>query len=276
MSIKRAPRPQSNFYLLSKDISEDTRLSWAARGLLIFLLGKPDHWEVSTAHLIKQTADSSRKSGRDAVRGIMNELIECGYMRREAARGDSGEFKGNNYIVSEIPELKGKNEPEPDSPQTGNPSSAFHPQVSIDVLTSNNISNKNTRSIPEKNGINQAIYPSEHFEKLWKQYPKREGNNPKKPTGQAINARLKEGHTVEELTKGLERYIKFCQAKQKIGTSFVMQAKRFFGTSKEFLEDWEVTSSNDSKDDFLKRHTGFSDRNYGEGLEKNNDGSFKF
>lgn len=43
MNIRRAPRPKSNFYLLDKRISEDRRLSWAARGLLIPLLGKPDN-----------------------------------------------------------------------------------------------------------------------------------------------------------------------------------------------------------------------------------------
>lgn len=30
MSIIRAPRPEGNFYLLNKSISEDQRLSWAS------------------------------------------------------------------------------------------------------------------------------------------------------------------------------------------------------------------------------------------------------
>ncbi|RQY86714.1 hypothetical protein [Burkholderia stagnalis] len=33
--IIRAPRPTSAFYILDRRISEDRRLSWAARGLLI-------------------------------------------------------------------------------------------------------------------------------------------------------------------------------------------------------------------------------------------------
>lgn len=38
MSIIRGPRPESNWYALDKRIIEDTRLTWAARGLLVFLL----------------------------------------------------------------------------------------------------------------------------------------------------------------------------------------------------------------------------------------------
>ena len=35
MSVVRGPRPESNWYALDKRISEDTRLTWAARGLLV-------------------------------------------------------------------------------------------------------------------------------------------------------------------------------------------------------------------------------------------------
>lgn len=65
--ITRAPRPQNNFYLLDKAISEDKRLGWAARGLLVFLLGKPDHWQVSPAALVNETAEANRSTGRDGV-----------------------------------------------------------------------------------------------------------------------------------------------------------------------------------------------------------------
>jgi len=60
MSIIRAPRPEANFYMLNKAISDDPRLSWAARGLLIYLLGKPDHWKVSPAHLRGETVGSAK------------------------------------------------------------------------------------------------------------------------------------------------------------------------------------------------------------------------
>ncbi|WP_277964613.1 hypothetical protein [Pseudomonas sp. RIT-To-2] len=103
MSIIRAPRPEGNFYLLSKSISEDRRLSWAARGVLVFLLGKPDHWKVSPAHLRGETAQSVKPTGRDGIYGLLDELIKAGYVRREQPRGDGGVLGEVTYVVSESP-----------------------------------------------------------------------------------------------------------------------------------------------------------------------------
>lgn len=78
------------------------------------------------------------------------------------------------------------------------------------------------------------------FESLWMAYPKREGSNPKNKALECYRARLREGVAHDEIARGLFRYIQFCAAKGQIGTSFVMQAKRFFGTSKEFENSWEI------------------------------------
>ncbi len=159
MSIIRAPRPEGNFYLLNKSISEDVRLSWAARGLLVFLLGKPDHWEVSTHHLISQTKDCFGKAaGRDAVRGLIRELEQAGYLQISLTRSDGGEFGGRSYTVSETPAT--------DYPGPVPPSPANPPLVSIEG----------------KQGLNKAVRtehplcapdPMEGFDQFWKLYPKK-------------------------------------------------------------------------------------------------------
>ena len=123
MSIRRGKRPDTRFYTLNKDISEDVRLSWSARGMLIFLLGKPDNWTVSVAHLMKQTDKSARPSSRDAVRAIINELITAGYMRAEKPR-EGGKFKGVDYVVSESPETDNPAPAKPNIPETDNPAPA--------------------------------------------------------------------------------------------------------------------------------------------------------
>lgn len=134
MSIRRAPRPKSNFYLLDKRISEDKRLSWGARGMLIFLLGKPGNWEVSVANLINETSDSAKKSGRDAVYGMLKELESAGYLSRDKARSSGGEFGGVDYIVHESP-LTDK--PETVKPYTDEPDTVNPTQVSTEGLVSN-------------------------------------------------------------------------------------------------------------------------------------------
>lgn len=103
MSIRRAPRPTSNFYILDKSISEDQRLSWAARGVLVFLLGKPDNWVVSISALVNETSGAIKRTGRDGVYGIINELRTVGYLRREEARSEGGAFGGVEYSVCESP-----------------------------------------------------------------------------------------------------------------------------------------------------------------------------
>ena len=81
------------------------------------------------------------------------------------------------------------------------------------------------------------------FDLAWQHYPKREGSNPKNHALSAWKARLTEGHTPEVMLTGLRRYLSYCQTKGNMGTGFVMQAKRFFGPSLEFLNDWEVSAN---------------------------------
>lgn len=141
MSIRRAPRPEQSFYTLDKSISEDPRLSWGARGLLIFLLGKPDHWEVSVVHLINQTKDAvGKRSSRDAVRAILKELEAVGYLVADQARNDTGKFGGMAYTVNEVPVPPQTEKPLTATPQTDKPSPDNPPLVSTELLASNETS----------------------------------------------------------------------------------------------------------------------------------------
>ncbi len=101
-------------------------MSWAARGLLVFLLGKPDHWKVSVAALVNETASSAKATGRDAVYSLLQELIDAGYIGKRQGRGSAGEFGRTDYIVTEIPA------PLPDSPLPDLPDTVNPTQVSIE------------------------------------------------------------------------------------------------------------------------------------------------
>lgn len=155
MSITRAPRPESNFYILDKRISEDSRLSWGARGLLIFLLGKPDSWNVSVNHLRAETTNTAKPTGRDGVYGLLDELIQAGYVIRSQEKV-AGSFSNNSYVVHEspLPENPYTAPPLPDLPYTAKPT-----QVSIDL-------DQGSRST--KDSKNNSA-----FEAFWKLYPKK-------------------------------------------------------------------------------------------------------
>ncbi|WP_240619948.1 hypothetical protein [Pseudomonas qingdaonensis] len=168
MSIIRAPRPEANFYMLNKAISEDARLSWAARGLLVFLLGKPDNWAVSVTHLRNETSKSSKPTGRDGVYGLLQELISAGYVERRQERGESGLLGETNYVVSEtpLPALPYPVEPLPAQPYPANPT-----LVSIE---GKQVLKKPART--EKPSCNSG-WVGEGFEQFWKLYPRKVGKD---------------------------------------------------------------------------------------------------
>ena len=160
MSIIRGPRKQQNFYILDKSISEDKRLTWGARGLLIFLLGKPDNWKVSTQALINETNESRLPSGRDAVRGFIIELIDCGYMQRSVARTNAGQIVGYDYVVNELPATA--------EPATAEPATANPPLISTDTSSRTEEPNKDSlfpdavpapeRRKSDRNPLNDATW----------------------------------------------------------------------------------------------------------------------
>lgn len=134
MSIIRGPRPEGNFYILDKKISEDKRLSWASRGLLIYLLGKPNHWQVSVQALVNETKASPKPTGRDGAWSLLRELIEAGYCTRHQVRKADGTLGEMDYTISEDSSAHTLTDsPCTAYPGTAEPFTAYPTQVSIDL-----------------------------------------------------------------------------------------------------------------------------------------------
>jgi hypothetical protein len=47
---------------INPTFTTDARLTWAARGLLIYLLAKPDNWKVQVKDLVKQAPNAAMLS----------------------------------------------------------------------------------------------------------------------------------------------------------------------------------------------------------------------
>lgn len=91
--IVRSARPHQNFTVIHNELIEDTRLSWKARGLLVYLLSKPDHWRTTTAYLASQGAD-----GIDSVKAGMRELELFGYVRRLRKQNEHGHWSTHTVV----------------------------------------------------------------------------------------------------------------------------------------------------------------------------------
>lgn len=135
---------------------EDTRLSFKAKGILAYLLGKPDDWCVRITDLIKRSTD-----GEHAIRSGLQELEEAGYIRRSQDRKEDGTFEAIEYIVHEQP-LCGF--PEADNPDAGFPQADNHP-VTNDHGT-NDHDTKLHASSPEDGEKRELTPAQENFEML--------------------------------------------------------------------------------------------------------------
>jgi len=107
-------RKPSNFTIAPNSTIRDSSLSWAARGLLIYLLSLPPDWKVCVPHLITCYTGTQRGNGRDAVYAILNELKEKRYVFYRSLKRPDGTWK-NTYEVYETPE------PLPVQPETVQP-----------------------------------------------------------------------------------------------------------------------------------------------------------
>jgi hypothetical protein len=92
---------------------------------------------------------------------------------------------------------------------------------------------------PARDAQARAAFDAE-FSRLRADYPRRAGSHRWPDAMKHVRARLKEGHTWEELRNGTRRYAAFIEATGKAGTDKVQQAATFFGTNKGFAEAWEA------------------------------------
>lgn len=113
----RAPKNAQRPYVSTARCNPQNRqLSFEARGVLWYLLSKPDDWEL-------QPKDLEQKGcGRDKVYRILKELIEAGHLVREEIRNSKGKITGYVYQVYEISILtENPQNPLPEKPYTAQP-----------------------------------------------------------------------------------------------------------------------------------------------------------
>lgn len=101
------------------------------------------------------------------------------------------------------------------------------------------------------------------FDEAWALYPRRGGSNPKRDALHAWRARIGERVVAGEMLAGVRRYRAFCERTGKVGSEYVMQARRFFGPARPFAESWETPTDPDAwKRDPTQFRPGESDEAY--------------
>ncbi|WP_236616731.1 helix-turn-helix domain-containing protein [Dickeya dadantii] len=189
---------------------------------------------------------------KSAVKSHITALIDMGFLSKENRIGENS-GKGNKsnvyYLTLDNPVVPESTAPVPSKsigmspcdPPVVPESTAPVPSKSTRTYHSSEPVNEPVIE-PKTHGARDGNY-SEQFELCWKAYPKREGSNPKNHAFKHFQARVKEGVSPDDLLAGTRRYAAFCAAKGQVGTPYVMQAQRFYGTSREFENSWEVSTT---------------------------------
>ncbi|MDH3382343.1 MAG: helix-turn-helix domain-containing protein [Flavobacteriaceae bacterium] len=99
IKIRRKVNP---FVQIDNSVFNDNRLSYKAKGILGYLLSKPDNWTVRLEDLYNHTIE-----GYSSIRTGINELILTGYMELRTKYSRNGEcFDGRRLEVYEEPLFK--------------------------------------------------------------------------------------------------------------------------------------------------------------------------
>jgi DnaD/phage-associated family protein len=152
MAIFRVRKTKDNPYIMINKFGiYDNRLSYKAKGILVYLLSRPDNWIFYEDEIVSHSSD-----GKDSVRSGIKELINYGYITRQKKR-EAGKFAGYEYIVYEAPvDIVGEDEeaiyvekdfiphtekPFTENPKTVNPKTE-KPKTEKPKLLNNDITNK--------------------------------------------------------------------------------------------------------------------------------------
>jgi DnaD/phage-associated family protein len=100
MSIVRTVKRENPFVQIDNFVFEDLTISWAAKGVLGYILSKPNQWQVRKQDLIKKSQD-----GKAAIETALLELMAAGYMNWYQEKDKNGQFGDWVYLVYERPEF---------------------------------------------------------------------------------------------------------------------------------------------------------------------------
>lgn len=212
-------RKKNGFTQISNALFEDPKLSWKAKGILGYLLSRPNNWKINKTDLYKRATE-----GRDAMQKGLNELRENGYLH-VYPNYENGKLNGWIWEYDDTPFM----------PEVLNSSTTENQQETGEIVlnssttenqydrnserqktsTYNNTSTNNTnnnKTKAKKNKISEAKNSPDlevEFEQFWDIYPRRVKREP------AFNA-FKKARKVkkvpyETIINGLYRYIKYLE-----------------------------------------------------------------
>ena len=242
--IIRVHKRESPYAVIDKQPLEDRQLSWKAKGILSYLLSKPDNWSPIIEELAKASSNSI-----DSVRSGLKELEYAGYLIRKKMRNGQGKIMGWEHIVFEKPQVE---KPLVEKPQLEKPQLDF-PHVGNPMLISNELNNNDlsNNDLNKNNGTPSGVglflpieeskeevscsskqdkeYSSD-FLLFWQHYPRKK----EKPKAWRVwKSRIKEKTPAGDMILAAEKYATECIGRDG---NYIKLAATFLGPDKHFKE----------------------------------------
>lgn len=92
--------PTGDFTIIPNETLRDERLSFAARGHLMYLLSRPEDWKTSADDEAERARGlrAKRGEGREAMRRVYKELKDAGYMHLVRSANASGRWTTETHV----------------------------------------------------------------------------------------------------------------------------------------------------------------------------------
>lgn len=144
---------KSNFTAIPNSICNDNRLTWKAKGILLYLASKSDDWKFYMDEIKKNATD-----GKTALQSGIKELEQFGYLIRERSFDEYNKINGYNWIL-QIPFNKDCHQTE--NPTDGKPTRKETPSHNKKEITNTKLTNKEVNKGHPKFNDFYDIYPSQ-------------------------------------------------------------------------------------------------------------------
>lgn len=205
MATFRVYKESGNFVTVHKDFIHDSNISWKAKGILLYLLSRPDDWQIYETEIEQHSTD-----GLSGLKSGIKELEEIGYIQRNRKRDESGRLNGYEYLVYEQPHhIRFSNVGKTVNGKTNNGKTVNGKSHTTNNNSTNNdlTNNNNTNNDSNILSGDPTAYPyREVINYLNKQTGKQYKSTTKK-NQTVIRARTDEGFTLDDFKKVIDNKV---------------------------------------------------------------------
>lgn len=247
---------QGNFSTIPNQLLNDSSVSLTAKGLYVFMRGKPPLWNFTIRSMAKQL-----KEGETAIGSALNELKDSGwisYTKHSNGKGVYHLFWSAN-ANTENPNQENPNQGNPmkGKPQRISKKEPVVKQIVKEPLSSKpDIAEKVIQYLNDKTGRSFRAVPSQT---------------------KFIEARIAEGATLQDLIAVINRkcleWLDDPKFAQYLRPSTLFNAEKFNTYVGQLDSPLPTKSSGSSHEN---RHSGFDEKDYTNGLIEKEDGSYAF